>query len=407
MRFGAALLMVAVSMGPALAAGPIPVERSHAQVPDALTNAAPAAAPMPASEAAAADTVTPAPLPMNDAIAGAPAAEGTSDLLAAYDRAVAAMLAEPGDPECQFALGMAAFAAGKYPHAVMAYERVLMLVPGADRARLELARCYLAMGQAEPARRELQTVLEHDPPPAVRDNIRELLAQIDALAARWQFGGMLSTAWFYDDNVNAGLSSNQVVLNNLPYVMNDNALRHGDHGTILQGGLSAVRPLVGDPRWQFLAGMSAYQKWHMDYEDQDLTYLRGHAGLQFVHERWAAMAVGKHEFVIYDDRALVSMSGLEPAFMWQPRQDLRLVTAGTIEHRHHRTTVERSGNYYALGQTVRWVFDPREYALSAGARAFAEHATTRVNSNNGWEISAGMSFALPWQVQLEGRGARR
>ena len=44
---------------------------------------------------------------------------------------------EPGNPDLNFATGLAAVGLQKYSHAVMAFERVVALQPDNDRARLE------------------------------------------------------------------------------------------------------------------------------------------------------------------------------------------------------------------------------------------------------------------------------
>ena len=60
--------------------------------------------------------------------------------------------ARAGEPLYDFLLGLAALEIGQNTRAVFALERVLAMEPDNVRARAEIARAYLALGEAETAR---------------------------------------------------------------------------------------------------------------------------------------------------------------------------------------------------------------------------------------------------------------
>ena len=154
---------------------------------------------------------------------------------------------DPANDDLNFNLGLAAYAVGEYPHAVLAFERVLARHPEADRVRLELGRAHLAMGQYGKAREEFATVLAHDPPPNVRGNVEALLAELARHERRWTISGLVVPGWFYDDNVNVGVGTDQVILNDVTYTLDAASIRKGDHGATLLGGVAstaATRRLV-------------------------------------------------------------------------------------------------------------------------------------------------------------------
>jgi tetratricopeptide (TPR) repeat protein len=92
----------------------------------------------------------------------------------AYELAVS-MYDSQGDAHFDFLYGVAAVNVGRTAEAVLALQRHLALVPGNDRARLDLARAYFEMGDYVRARQEFEFVLRYNPPADVRANINRYL----------------------------------------------------------------------------------------------------------------------------------------------------------------------------------------------------------------------------------------
>jgi tetratricopeptide (TPR) repeat protein len=124
----------------------------------------------------------------------------------AYELGLARLPKEAGDPEFDFAFGLAALQVGKAAQAAFAFERILLLYPENDRVRLELARAHFMLGNFPEARTQFEIVLTHNPPLNVRERVKLFLAKIkeQEQAVRSVFHGYLSTRLGYDSNVNAG-----------------------------------------------------------------------------------------------------------------------------------------------------------------------------------------------------------
>jgi tetratricopeptide (TPR) repeat protein len=125
---------------------------------------------------------------------------------AAYTLATSVPEAQ-GDPHFDFLYGVAAVNVGRTAEAVLALQRHLAVVPGNDRARLDLARAYFELGDYVRARQEFEFVLRYNPPADVRANIRRYL---DSMQTRESLSGnanarlYVETGFGHDGNTNMG-----------------------------------------------------------------------------------------------------------------------------------------------------------------------------------------------------------
>jgi len=103
-----------------------------------------------------------------------------------------------------FWLGSCAAKAGETELAVRKFKEMLRVDPKLHRVRLELATVYFGQGRYADARRELNTVLEAEPPEPVRRNIEKLLASIDAKTRKFYPNLRVSFGIQKDTNVSAG-----------------------------------------------------------------------------------------------------------------------------------------------------------------------------------------------------------
>lgn len=136
------------------------------------------------------------------------------DYQAAYEFAVGVLPDRMGDPDFDFQFALAALGVNRHGEAVLALERVLVNQPGNQRARLELGRAYIALGEFNNAKRTFEQVLAANPPSNVRARIALLLSFIDTQLARTRWHNSVwgvATAG-YDSNVNAGTGVNSVTV---------------------------------------------------------------------------------------------------------------------------------------------------------------------------------------------------
>lgn len=129
-----------------------------------------------------------------------------------------AFMQDPTDLNVSFFMGRAAFeqamlsrvkgdeetAQRRLEAALMAFDRVLIVQPGAIRVKLEIARCHMELGSFEIAKQHFHEVLDSNPPESVKKNIDFLLAAIASSEERHYFSGMASLGISFDDNVRSG-----------------------------------------------------------------------------------------------------------------------------------------------------------------------------------------------------------
>jgi hypothetical protein len=108
-----------------------------------------------------------------------------------------------GMPEYDYLLGVAALDSGRLEEAIIAFERVLALLPNHAGAQMDLARAYYAAGSFDLAEAAFVRLRTSNPPPAAQEAINRYL---DAIQARrrqtqpgWATFGELGLGW--DSNI--------------------------------------------------------------------------------------------------------------------------------------------------------------------------------------------------------------
>ena len=117
-----------------------------------------------------------------------------------------------GDPQFDFAFGLAALESGEPNEAVFALERVSATAPRGvlrERARLELARAYFVTNNLTAAENLFNTVLQSNPPANVRQNIEAFLQLIEARRNQQSptFNWTIASAAGQDGNINSATSN--------------------------------------------------------------------------------------------------------------------------------------------------------------------------------------------------------
>lgn len=108
-----------------------------------------------------------------------------------------------GKPEFDYLLGVAALDSGRIDEAVIAFERVLALVPNHAGAQMDLARAYYAAGSFDLAEAGFMKLRDANPPPAAQAAIGRYLDAIrtrrSQTQAGWSSFGELGLG--YDSNI--------------------------------------------------------------------------------------------------------------------------------------------------------------------------------------------------------------
>lgn len=155
-----------------------------------------------------------------------------------------------GDPDFDYALGLAAADTGRSGRAIAALQRVLAVQPTNAQARAEIARVYAMAGDIDTAKTEFDTVIAD---PSLPDPVRQ---QLNGLSRKYgqamrggpkRLNGFLDVESGYDSNVNAATSATSITLPVFaflgPATLGGGATRQSEAFVQAQGGLSVEAPL--------------------------------------------------------------------------------------------------------------------------------------------------------------------
>lgn len=181
--------------------------------------------------------------------------------------------ARAGEVEFDFLLGLAALESGQNTRAVFALERVLAMDPNNIRARAEIARAYLALGETQTAAQEFETVKKQGVPADVSLTIDRYIAaarRIDDQNAT-SLTGYIEATIGYDTNVNVGPNKSSVAIpgfGGLPFKLSKDS-RSNDDGFATIGGGFNLRTPIGNG-YTLLLGASATQRNNFRYQQFDM-----------------------------------------------------------------------------------------------------------------------------------------
>lgn len=194
------------------------------------------------------------------------------------------MSGSQGDAHFDFLYGVAAVNMGRHAEAVLALQRHLALIPGNDRARLDLARAYFELGDYQRSRQEFEFVLRYNPPADVRANI---VRYLDSMQTREMLTNRSNTRLYVE--VGSGQDSNA----NLG-TYNDTLNAAGLSGTLIdpssKGQPSSFTWLAAGSRWvrqvsgpfAVFAGVDVDNKLNQETPQFNTLNATGYAGFSMV-----------------------------------------------------------------------------------------------------------------------------
>jgi hypothetical protein len=338
----------------------------------------------------------------------------TLPLCQAADNAV-----QPPDPEQLFQVGMEQRESGDIETAIKAFQSILDLQPTLHRARLELARAYFQALNYTEAKAQAERVL-NDPsvPEGVKVRIRQFLEQLTVQFQRHTWTPYVSLGYQYDSNASAGPNSNVYEIGAAAITLNADALKRGDHGTVLTASLShrymspnTVR--VGDRNAAFL-WQSQVSVYRLDYNKAnafDLNVASLSTGPAWIAARhWRGnISLQVDRFTLGSD-TYGTFTGVTPAFtkifaqgrtevtidsQWQTREYSRAVDAG------------RDSHYRALGMMVGQLLPGDKVSVQIGLVRFDENADREEFANHGNELYAGANWRVSPRMNVYGRASKR
>lgn len=237
---------------------------------------------------------------------------------AAFDLLAPLEAERAGTPAFDLLLGISAVESGQNTRGVFALERVLAQEPKNARARAEIARAYLAMGETDNARAEFNTVRQQDIPDEVARTVDHYLDAVDRIefTTRTTLRGYVEGTLGYDTNVNVGPNRNSVAIpgfGGLPFDLDKNSKANKDGFGTLGAGLNLRHPLT--PSLALSAGISGWQKMNVDKSQFDNANLDANLGLVLTQERNVFSLSGQHNEFWVDDKGFRKATGLTA--QWQ------------------------------------------------------------------------------------------
>lgn len=262
-----------------------------------------------------------------------------------------------GDPGFDLMLGVAALESGQATRAVFALERVLAVQPDNLRARAEIGRAYLALGESSGARRELEAVRGQDVPPEVAATIDRLLAAVNRApdAAGVSFTAYVEAFLGRDTNANSASSLTSVAVPSLSGLVLDisgGSRRKDAWFTGVSGGGNVRVPL--NREWSALAGASGTARFNSGASSFDTTAFDGYGGVAWNKGKNRVTALAQGGVFWVGD----FFDGLDPSE--GSASKLRDYTGGSVQWQHthdarNQTTVfaQHSRLRYEGGNEVR------------------------------------------------------
>jgi tetratricopeptide (TPR) repeat protein len=264
--------------------------------------------------------------------------------------------ARPEDRDALFLLGNVAVAQNKYDEAISLFRRQLVLEPGAERVRLELARAFFLKRDYQNADRQFRFARAGDIPDAAKENIDHFLGAISRLRT-WTFDFGLGLA--PDTNQNAATSASQVQIFGLPFTLDPNA--RSQSGVGLAGSADGEwSPLVADNiKARIGAGISRIEYSGGKFDDMTLS---GYAGPQFLYPNWdfSLLATGFQRW--YANKNFVSGIGGKLAGEYGITSNILAGGSFGIQAVTDRFTPEQSGTLYTTQAQAAYVLSPSSLA---------------------------------------------
>jgi len=349
---------------------------------------------------------SPASAVTDDVVREALALHGQGRAAAALAMLAPLERARAGDPDFDYALGLAAADSGNTGIAIRAFQRVIAVQPEQAQARAEIARVYALAGDDESASAAFDTVVA-DPsvPDPVRQRLTGLIRRLNAQAnGRTQsVTGFAEVEAGWDSNVNAATSASTVTLPAFaflgPATLGGGATRVPAGFAQVSAGVSGV---AGLSRQTGLYG-SVLGMWRDGFDSSrfDQAALTGTAGLT-------------HRFLSGD---VVSLSGQVQGF-WLGRDPFR-TSYGAIGQYTHRL---KDGEALSFGIQYSWLDytrDPLRNADRVSATVSYAGRTVFANAGLGTErtraaagrylgfdyASVGAGFEIPVAQRLAVTGS--
>jgi len=245
-----------------------------------------------------------------------------------------------GTPEFDYLLGVAALESGRVEDAIIAFERVLALIPNHAGAQMDLARAYYATGSFDLAEAAFLKLQAANPPPAAQEAIRRYLEALQARKKQLQAGwtGFGELGWGYDSNITAATADFGAAVAHdygfAGFVGTGNAVKRSAWFGQADVGLDYSRPITRG--WSWFAGGEQKARAYRHEPHYNFNYGELHTG--------ASLNSGQSQWKVSGSLSYFEQQGDIPVVTGAPElnNDRRMGGVG-VEWRHSLDTKNQIG----------------------------------------------------------------
>lgn len=276
-----------------------------------------------------------------------------------------------GDPDYDFLLGLAALEIGKNTNAVFALERVLAVNPNHVRARAEIARAYLALGETGTAKQEFESVKRQGVPPEVAATVDRLLSAVERIddEGRTTVRGYVEAAFGHDTNVNSATSASGVTIpafGGPVLTLTPASRQQSDTFEIVGAGMNVRHPLSKE--WALIGGLNGYKRMNNHHEDTfDTGGVDAHFGTVRTYGRDIFSAVLQYNQLWVDNDRYREAAGLTA--QWQHNYNDRTQSSFYVQYANLRYPSEdvRNADRFVVGANFAHVMPGFKTVFYGGA----------------------------------------
>lgn len=347
------------------------------------------------------------------------------EIQAERDRLFQAMMDQPDNLDVAFQYAALSSRAGDLEGAISTLERMLIYAPGLPRLQLELGVLYYRLGAYETARQYFEAARAVPNVPAeVNARVTQYLAAIDQQGSASDLSGSFRTGLRYQSNANAGPSNSTVILNGLPYLVDDQTVAGRDVNAYANGSVR-YRHDLDEQGIAIEAGLSGYVAGYDKRDPLNTAATEAFVGPTFdlarfgLDDRSLSVFLLSSGVLLEGDRYLGSL-GASTTFNWQVSPIDAFSFQFTYRYEDYSNTKSRltaeqqSGNRFDTQMSYSRFLTEN---LSVNGRLLASRKEARdgylASSDIGAVIGAALRYAAPvgegpaWILALDAGVSRR
>ncbi len=331
-------------------------------------------------------------------------------------RLEAQMQQQPKQLDLYFQYGQMATKLGEYEKAADAFEQMLQMDPSLDRVKLDLGVTYSKLGEFDKAKSLLREVLDRKIPDTVRNNVEQVLKQIEQASQTHYFSGTVGTGLHFDTNGNSASGNGQVTVQDTTFVLSSGDQATDDFQIYALAGLNhryrMLEPLADGVHFAWKSGLSMYQSEQEHLDNLNLQLVNIKTGPSFVFDEinTSLDLAGEYTHIVLDQHsylrlytgsaeamhALNERVKLTGKFSWEYRDYIDSPTVTTFDDRTGHAEQAKVGVSYAITQydlvdvsaiirhedTKRTFYDNMQYKGTVGyTRLWGDDIFTRLETS--------------------------